>query len=347
MIRKLCALLFTPVVAIVCLTFSPGASAQVSPSCWTTVVCALYSLGPESCQPALPAVATAANCMGVPYQFETMCKVLNASCSPPPETCGCDKAGGPISLSNGNTYIIETDVKLPGPGGGLMLARTWNSLWPPKETAFQIGLFGPNWRSSFEERVFVGSDGYMKYARGNGSFWSFGFIGYNGVNNYGVAAPANITATLSEGATYWTLTFQSGEQRLFDNASGALIAIIDRNGNTTQLSYDSIGRLTTVTDPASRHLYFSYGNGSSSVVTAVTSNFGVSASYAYDNQGRLIQVTEPDNSTLSFQFDSNSLITAVLDSNGKVLESHTYDSSGRGLTSSRANGVDAVTITYQ
>lgn len=332
---------------MVCLMLSPSAHAQVNSSCWTQVVCAFYSLGPEQCQPKLPAVATAANCMGVPFQFETICKVLNASCAPPPEGCGCDSGGSPISLSNGNTYIIETDVKLPGLGGGLTLARTWNSLWPPKETAFQIGLFGPNWRSSFEERVFVGSDGYMKYARGNGSFWSFGFTGYNGVNTYGAAAPANVSATLAEGPTYWTLTFQNGEQRLFDNTSGALIAIIDRNGNTTNLSYDSTGRLTTVTDPAARHLYFAYGNGSSTFVTGVTSDFGVSASYSYDNQGRLLQVTEPDQSTVSFQFDSHSFITAVLDSSGKVLESHTYDSSGRGLTSSRANGVDSLTITYQ
>lgn len=142
------------------------------------------------------------------------------------------------------------------------------------------------------------------------------------------------------------MTFKNGEQRLFDNISGNLIAIIDRNGNETQLTYDAVGRLVTVTDPASRHLYFSYGSQTSFLVTSVTSDFGVSASYSYDTQGRLNQVTEPDSSTLSFQYGANSLISAVLDSNGKVLESHTYDSSGRGLTSSRANGVDAVTISY-
>jgi YD repeat-containing protein len=102
----------------------------------------------------------------------------------------------------------------------------------------------------------------------------------------------------------------------------------------------------TVTDPASRHLYFTYGDGSGYLVTAATSDVGISVSYSYDNQGRLSQVTEPDGSTLSFQYDSNSFISAVLDSNGKILEAHTYDSSGRGLTGSRANGVDAVSISY-
>ena len=45
-------------------------------------------------------------------------------------------------------------------------------------------------------------------------------------------------------------------------------------------------------------------------------------------------------------YRANSNITAVLDTDGRILESHTYDVLRRGLTSSRANGVDAVTVTY-
>lgn len=276
-----------------------------------------------------------------------ICEYMTALCPPaagPAENPSkCPYCGSPIALASGNTFIEETDLRLPGLSGGLKLDRTWNSVWPSTQTAFQVGLFGPNWRSNFEERVFVGSDNYVKYARGDGSFWSFG---YSQGTTMAVAAPANAVATLVEGASYWTLTFQNGEQRLFDNTSGNLTTIIDRNGNTTHLAYDAVGRLATVTDPVSRQLYFSYGNGSSLLVTGVTSNFGVSLTYAYDNQGRLSQVTEPDSSTLSFQYNSQSLITAVTDSNGIILESHTYDSGGRGLTSSRANGVDAVTISY-
>jgi len=233
-------------------------------------------------------------------------------------------------------------VSLPGISGGLKLVRTWNSMWPPSQSATQVGLFGPNWRSNYEERVFVGSDNYIKYARGDGSFWSFGVGG----PGWTTAAPANAGATLIEGPSYWTLTLKNGEQRLFDNVSGHLLTIIDRNGNQTQLTYDAVGRLTTVTDPVSRHLYFNYPNGSSLLVSSVTSDFGVTVSYSYDGQGRALQVTEPDLSTFNFQYNSNSLISAVVDSNAKIIESHTYDSLGRGLTSSRANGVEAVTISY-
>ena len=250
--------------------------------------------------------------------------------------------GGPISLASGNTFIEQADLKIPGLAGGLSLVRTWNSVWPPTQSTFQVGLFGPNWRSTYEERIFLGFDNYIKYSRGDGSFWS---LGYNG-STWNFAAPAKVVATLAQGTTYWTLTFQNGEQRRFDNTTGNLIAIIDRNGNATQIAYDSSGRLATVTDAASRYLTFSYANSSSRLVTGVTSSVGPSLTYTYDPQGRLSLITKPDQTTVSFSYNGQSLITSVTDSSGKILESHTYDSSGRGLTSSRAGGVEAITLSY-
>jgi hypothetical protein len=93
-----------------------------------------------------------------------------------PLSCPSCVGGQPINLTNGNTYIQQTDVQIPGIGGGLVLARTWNSIWPSSQSGLVSGLFGPNWRSTYEERVFVGTDGTLKYARADGSFWSFFFF---------------------------------------------------------------------------------------------------------------------------------------------------------------------------
>lgn len=272
-----------------------------------------------------------------------------STCSPPAgpyQTClACmlAAAGQPISLATGNTYIEQTDLRIPGLGGGLALARTWNSVWPASLSPFQIGIFGANWRSTYEERIVMGLDNYPKYVRSDGSTWSFG-LGSGWV----VVAPANVTATLNTDTSqhpYYVLTFQNGEQRRFDKTTGNLIAIIDRNGNTTTIGYDTSGRLSTVTDAASRQLTFNYG-ASSNLVSSVTSSVGISLLYAYDGQGRMTQVTKPDASTLNFTYDTQSRITAVKDANSKILESHTYDGQSRGLTSSRANGVEAVTVSY-
>jgi YD repeat-containing protein len=245
---------------------------------------------------------------------------------------------------DGNTYIEETDVRIPGLSGGLSLSRNWISKWPAALSSFQVGLFGPSWRSTYEERIFVGDDHYVKYMRNNGSFWSFAYAGAA----YAPVAPANAPAvlTVDSNYTYWTLTFQNGERRIFNYLGGSLTSIIDRNGNSTQLTYDAINRLVTVTDPGGRHLYFGYPNNTSYLISSVTSDVGISLTYTYDSQGRLSQVTKPDLTTVSFAYDSNSRITTVTDSAGKVLESHTYDSQGRGLTSSRANGVESATVSY-
>lgn len=323
--------------------------------------------------------------------FLDVCEVPNWQCAAPNSpsetlTCPCSKGtspakptgGQPISLATGETFITETDISLPGLNGGLSLTRQWNSMWPSADSAYETGMFGPNWRSTYEEQVFVGSDYYFKYLQSDGNILSFGFgpdkpskysdadmmmsspfmmlAGPTGFGHHQNAASSVAEVAAGGGGggggagvyirpTYFAIHFGDGTERDFDINSGKLTAIVDRNGNATTISHDSLGHVSTVTDPAGRHLYFSYGSGTS-LVAAVTTDFGISTSYSYDTQGRLTQVTEPDSSTVSFQYDSNSLISEVLDSNGHVLEAHTYDSSGRALTSSQANGVNSVTLTY-
>jgi YD repeat-containing protein len=252
-------------------------------------------------------------------------------------------AGQPIFLTNGDTCIYGTDSSLPGLGGGLTLKRTWNSLWPQNEITSSVGIFGPNWRSTYEERVFMDGNNYLTYARGDGGYWYFGL---KSLGTFIPISPANISATLSQTANYVLLAFQNGEQRQFSLTTGQLTAIVDRNGNTTQLTYDSSNRLVTVTSPASQHLYFNYQSNTSFLVASVSTDSGTAFSYSYDTQGRLSQVTRPDQTTITYTYNTQSQITQVTDSNGKVLESHTYDSSGRGLTASQANGVNSVTVTY-
>jgi YD repeat-containing protein len=294
-------------------------------------------------QTYIPAGATC-YCGPAAPEGETDCWV--PQCSKYANSCtkSVPYASKPICLATGNTFITQQDIRIPGLGDGLTLTRTWNSL--PRPSLPRVGLFGPNWRSTYEERIYVDDDNTVAYAQGDGNIWNF--VSGSG-QTFNPVAPANSGASLFQGSTTWTLTFKSGEQRVFDATSGNLLSIMDRNGNTTQLTYDASYRLVTVRDPALRHLYFSYATPTSYLVTGVSSDAGVSLSYSYDGQGRLIQYTQADNTTVSFQYSAPSnptLITAVLDANGKVLESHTYDNQGRGLTSSRAAGVEAITVTY-
>jgi YD repeat-containing protein len=268
---------------------------------------------------------------------------------------GPASGGAPINLATGNTFITEQDLKIPGLGGGLTLTRTWNSRL--RSSLQYGGMFGPGWRSTYEEHIYIDADYTVAYARGDGSVWNFVYgssttftppVPANTYFTFGPASPAKATSSLFYGPTTWTLVFENGEQRVFDVTTGNLLSVVDRNGNTTQLAYDASFRLTTVTDPVGRHIYFSYASPGSYLVTSVTTDVGVSLSYFYDGEGRMTSYTKPDGTCISFQYgDPNpTLITTVLDSNGIVLESHTYDSQARGLTSSRAGGAEAVTVSY-
>lgn len=351
-------------VGILLTAFSHNAGAQQN-----TESCTLYNQLVErygfSClynwtfddlpDPNAPPTMVCCNPLGVPWG--QVCAAPRPSCGAPPgaasQTClSCNQGktpqvSEPIDLATGNTYITQSDLSVPGLGGGLSLARTWNSLLPAQQNSYPF-MFGSSWRSTYEERlIFVSGDAYVKYLRADGSVWSFAPISLGTTSVYKAAAPADdTTTTITNGTPSWTLTGKSGEKRLFDATTGALMSIIDRNGNATLLSYDSANRLATVTDAASRHLYFHYPAASSTLVTSVTSDVGLSTAYAYDGQGRLTLFTKPDNTSISFEYSAQSLITAVKDYDNKILESHTYDAVGRGLTSSRAGGVGSVTISY-
>lgn len=348
----------TAVICVLCV-FLQGllsiCSEAQNNSCITHIICFNNSQWHAVCVPTLPPGAY--NCFG--FEFTEYCTIPTPDCAPPCPTCNGAEAAQPIDLATGNTYVRQTDVALPGLGGGLTLTRSWNSA----SATGGGGIFGHGWSSNFEELIYVdNSDHMVRHARGDGSLWTYGFAGSWGpIGNTPVfvtAAPRNAGATLVYSGTYipvingqWALTSKSGEGRVFvqppsppNSPIFQLSTISDRNGNGTSLTYDPVtNRLTTATDAAGRHLYFSY---TGSVVTSVTSDFGVSLSYQYDNLGNLMKVIKPDNTFQTFEYSPAGMLTAVKDSNGKILESHTYDTMGRGLTSSRAGNVDSVTVSY-
>jgi hypothetical protein len=56
--------------------------------------------------------------------FLVICQAMTSACPP------AAAAGHPISLASGNTFIVQTDIKVPGLSSGLKLVRIWNSMHP-------------------------------------------------------------------------------------------------------------------------------------------------------------------------------------------------------------------------
>ncbi|MGO8787537.1 MAG: DUF6531 domain-containing protein [Terriglobia bacterium] len=263
----------------------------------------------------------------------------------------CDQcqatAGAPINVTNGNVWVQQRDYSVPGLGGGLGLVRTWNSLSGSARYPSYAGLFGRSWTSTYEESLTgPDSNGYLTYWRGDGSSWSFY---YNStLSSYSLVSPPNVRAQLVSNPTGgFTLTLADGTQRVF-NGQYLLSTLIDRNNNQTTIAYDGSNRITSVTSPGGSTLRFTYGNSNNPYqATTVQDSVGTVATYTYDSSSRLTLVSYPDGSALNFTYDPNSsMILSVTDSQGKLLEAHTYDTQNRGLTSTRANGVDSVSLIY-
>lgn len=260
----------------------------------------------------------------------------------------CEAAAGqPINLSTGDVWLSKADYSVPGLAGGLSLTRTWNSLWNLSGPPFLAGMFGTGWTSDFEERLQTLSSTEIEYWRGTGNTWTFQQPSGCPSCAYGVLTPPNQHASLAFNSTtnLYTITFADGTTKTF-SAQGYLKAVTDRNGNQTAVAYDTSNRITNVAAPGGQSLTFTYGlAGDPNRVTSIQDSVGAVATYTYANS-LLTQAAYPDGSQLNYSYDSNNNVAGVTDSQGKVIETHTYDGSGRGLTSARANGVDAVTVQY-
>ena len=260
-------------------------------------------------------------------------------CGRPPEV----QIGMPIDVLSGNTWVQERDYSVPGLGA-LAVVRTWNSLWTVNSPPWTAGLFGHSWTSNLEEHIQVVNPTTTKYWMGDGKVIQYAYDSLNQV--YVLVSPPEEHIALVYDPIFqqYTVQYKNGDRKLF-NSAGYLTAILDRNGNQTTLTYDGSNRVTQVTDPAGRTLTFTYGSPSSTQVQSVADSVGTIATYTYDASNRLTQVTYAD-TYITFSYDSNSLLLNVKDSGGKVLEAHTYDGSRRGLTSQKANGVEAVSVSY-
>jgi YD repeat-containing protein len=259
-------------------------------------------------------------------------------------------AGAPINLTTGDIWISKTEYSAPGLGGGLSLIRTWNSLWSSNNPPFLAGMFGADWTSNFEERLQYLSPTQIEYWLGAGNVWVFQQPSNCPTCAYTVATPPNQHATLAYNSTteIYTLTFAGGTTKTF-NSQGYLTALTDRNGNQTTITYDSSQRISGVTTAGGQALTFAYALPQTpNLVTSIQDSVGTVATYSYagDTGVLLSQVVYADGSQLNYAYDANENITSVTDSQGKILETHTYDAYNRGLTSARAYGVDAISVQY-
>ena len=151
-------------------------------------------------------------------------------------------------------------------------------------------------------------------------------------------------------------TDSSGQTNYTYNAWGQLSSqqqTIDGQSYTTQWTYDSLGRVDTLSYPGGNTLHYDYnvlgqvegvtvtiGGNSYDVVTSVDYlPFGGKRSYtfgnqlerqiSYDNSYRVISILTPQVQSLTYTYDSRQFITSITNGITSTVQSFGYDSQGR------------------
>ena len=241
------------------------------------------------------------------------------------------------------TGSFSTSAIGAGPSAGMgpspVLTYTHNTNDP------RVSPLGPGWTHNYSTHlagagngsgaiVLVGPQGRSdRYVPIN---FSSGIVSY--------AQPDGVSTELrrNSNGTY-TATFLDLTTWEFDN-SGRLRFIRDRFTNESELTYNSTtGRLSSVSDPAGRGtLSFSYD--SSGRLTSVsdwdTTPRVIGFEYVSATDNRLQSVTDRAGGETTFGYDGSShRVATITDSNNKPLLSQTFDSRGRVATQKDGRGL--------
>jgi YD repeat-containing protein len=109
------------------------------------------------------------------------------------------------------------------------------------------------------------------------------------------------------------------------DSSGLQTSRTDRNGNTTTYTYDSNGKLKTITDPIGKITTLNYNNGK---LQSITDPIGRTTIFQHDTNGNLTSITDPDNAVTTYAYNSSYILTSKTVPTGETY-SYEYDQYGR------------------
>lgn len=262
-----------------------------------------------------------------------------------PRQCTSCQGKNPVDLFNGIKIEREVDIAFGGVRGGLMLGRTYTS----DRATITKGQFGLGTRSNYEMKLagsftqggsgklILPEDVFIDPTQPGGYLFSYSSTDANGSLVFTSTAMSGLLGDelrkLTNGS--FEYRYKNGDIVRFD-ATGRMAAMVDRNGNTTTLTYTG-ANLTQITDPVGRSINLTY-DGNGNIITA-TDPIGRTWNYTYDANGFLSKATDPLNNSMQYAYYGiTGLLSTVTDKRGNVIKQVTYDSNGRVISQKFADG---------
>jgi RHS repeat-associated protein len=246
-----------------------------------------------------------------------------------PKSCPLEpRAHSTFNVASGN--ITHTQDLFATKGGTLPTAvsLTYKSL------DSRLGALGTGWSHNLEIFLEDNGDGTILFSEGS-SKRLYTLSGTTYVSQFGDTS----TLVKNSDGTF-TVTEMDALTNEFD-ATGRIISRTDRNGNSETFDYTE-GKLSGVTDPASRTTNFSYN--AEGLLASISAPNGSTYTFSY-NGTRLAAVHHPDGGAWNYTYDDAGFLLTKTDPNGNVI-TYTYDSKHRVLTGTGPDGADPKSLVY-
>jgi RHS repeat-associated protein len=235
--------------------------------------------------------------------------------------------GSAANIQSGNLYFTKNV-------GGITLTYNSNDLYDGslgKKWLHEYGLtLRPRLSNQYDTTLILRStDGNNVYfTLSNGVYYPSDSSGYT-------------TQIVKNTNGSYTMTAKNGLVYQFSSA-GKLTSIADRNGNTTTLTYDSIGNLLSITGPSGRTTRITTDDGRITVIT--DPGYRIYTLAYSPTSGMLETITDPLNNAWHYTYDTTGRMVEKQDPEGHQTI-YTYDSNGRLSTSQDPND-ETRTVTY-
>ena len=261
------------------------------------------------------------------------------------EDCGDSNRGGnPVDFSTGMKIEKVTDIEIQGARGGLEFTRTYTSDLAQTCDSCPLGRGTThNYAIRLTGTFLAGGSGRVVMPEeSTGRLFSYQGTDTDGALVFATTGTISQLGDVVRKLTNGTLEYRRGDATVMRfNSSGRLTAIVDRNGNTTTLTYTG-ANLTTVTDAVGRSLNFTYD--SSSRISTLTDPLGRIWRYTYEGTPGiagtpgLTTVTDPLNHVTRYTYATGGRLASIRDPRGNLVKQITYDGNGRVISQRLADG---------
>lgn len=225
---------------------------------------------------------------------------------------------GFVNTGSGNLTFLRRDLvtvgRLP-----VVFARVFDS------AGTEGSDFSPGWRISIAETIRTNADGSLDYVDDSNSKTRFTNSG--GAYITTPAQPSDVKSLVAT-ANGFTVSLRNQWTKKFEHLGdlARLTEVIDNNGNTLTLNYDTEHRLTLIVGQNGRSVIIARNvNGQ---VSQITDDQGRKVSYSYNNKGELEQISDLGGKFWHYQY-ANDQLHQVIDPRGNQAALISYHQSGK------------------